>query len=98
MHPSSPPARAAPPPSPFPPVPPVLLPPHPCWPPLLCEAQLELTFILARLVIVLRFGVLSDRSTFTSFNARATDLLYRFFLGGVVVVKEVLSQALLVYF
>ncbi len=39
-----------------------------------CEAQLELTLILARVVTVLSFGMLSDRSTFTSTDARATDL------------------------
>jgi hypothetical protein len=39
--------------------------------------------------------MLSDRSTFTSSNARATDLFYCFFLGGVVVIKEVLSLALI---
>jgi hypothetical protein len=54
-----------------------------------------LTLILARLVTVLRFGALCDRSTFTSSDARATDLLYCFFLGGIVVVKEVLSLALI---
>jgi hypothetical protein len=31
-----------------------------------CQAQLEPFYILARLVTVLRFGVLSDRSMFTS--------------------------------
>jgi hypothetical protein len=39
-----------------------------------CLAQLELFYILAGLVTVLRFGVLSDRSTFISFDARAMNL------------------------
>ncbi len=39
-----------------------------------CQAQLEPFYILAGLVTVLRFGALSDRSTFTSTDARATDL------------------------
>jgi hypothetical protein len=47
-------------------------------------------------VTILHFGALSDRSTFTSTNARATDLTTVFF-GGVVVIKEVLSQTMLVY-
>jgi hypothetical protein len=45
---------------------------------------------------VLRFGALSDCFTFTSTDARATNLNTVFF-GNVVVIKEVLSQALLVY-
>ncbi len=39
-----------------------------------CQAQLELFYFLAGLVTVLHFGALSDRSTFTSTDARATDL------------------------
>jgi hypothetical protein len=47
-------------------------------------------------VTVLHFGALTNRSMFTSTDAHATDLTTVFF-GGVVVVKEVLSQALLLY-
>ncbi len=44
-----------------------------------CQAQLEPFYILARLVTILRFGALSDRSTFTSIDTRATDLTTVFF-------------------
>jgi hypothetical protein len=39
-----------------------------------CQAQLEPFYFLAGLVTVLRFGALCDRSSFTSTDARATDL------------------------
>ncbi len=55
-----------------------------------CQAQLELTLMmclsdrstfLARLVTVLLFGALSDRSTFTLTDARATVLRHGLFGG-----------------
>ncbi len=49
-------------------------------------------YFLARLVIVLHFGVLNDRSTFTSTDVRAT-IFATACLEGLVVVNEVLSQA-----
>jgi hypothetical protein len=39
-----------------------------------CQAQLEPFYILARLMTVLCFGALSDRSMFTSTDAHVTDL------------------------
>jgi hypothetical protein len=39
-------------------------------------------YILARSVTVLHFGTLSDRSTFTSTDARATDFRHGFFGGS----------------
>ncbi len=62
-----------------------------------CEAQLELFYILAGLVTVLRFGGLSDRSLVTSSDARTTDIYDCFvFFAGLVVVNVGLSQARLV--
>jgi hypothetical protein len=45
-----------------------------------CQAQLELTFMMCFSDRSTSIGVLSDRSTFTLTNARATDLHHCFFL------------------
>ncbi len=50
-----------------------------------CQAQLELTLMMCLNDRSTSTSALSDRSTFTSTNARAMDLGHCFF-GGVVVI------------
>jgi hypothetical protein len=50
-----------------------------------CQAQLELTFMMCLSDRSTLTGALNGRSTFTSIDARTTDLLHGFFLGLVVV-------------
>jgi hypothetical protein len=59
-----------------------------------CQAQLELTFMMCLNDCSTSTGALSDRSTFTSINARVMDLHHCFVLevllsfGGVGVCKS----------
>jgi hypothetical protein len=55
------------------------------WELLRCQAQLELTLMMCLNDHSTLTGALSDRSMFTSTDARTTDLRHCFF-GGLVVV------------